>query len=93
MVQFVQEEQLFFVYCAHPDGVIDLLSSEEYLRFVGVTASASAAFDILTDNGMAPEKAWPMARAAQKLYDEGSTWPNPEAQARHFVRLSRALRG
>ncbi len=73
-------------FAAHADGQIDMLDIESAVRLAGVSAAASAGYDIMTDDGVPPETAWKMALSAER---DGK---NPEAFARHLVSLRKALR-
>lgn len=68
-------------------GAAVALSVEETVTHMGVSPAASAAYDILTDDGYPAEKAWEMVLAAEKGGQQ------PEAFARHFVKLRKAVRG
>jgi hypothetical protein len=61
-------------------------SPEEALRAVGVSAAVSAAYDLLTDDGVPPERAAELAVYAEQRGQD------PEAFARHFLKLRRAIR-
>lgn len=62
------------------------LSTEERVTLMGVSPSASAAYDLLTDDGVPAEQAAKLTLAAQK------SGRDPEAFARHFLKLRRGLR-
>jgi hypothetical protein len=68
------------------DGSAEELSTEERLRLMGISPSASAAYDLLADDGMPPEKAAEMVAAAHR------SGRDPEAFARHLTRLRKAWR-
>lgn len=72
-------------FIATRDGLV-LASQETVLRNMGVSASASAAYDLLTDDGVAADKAAELVIAADRNGDD------PEAFARHVLKLSRAVR-
>lgn len=61
-------------------------SPYEQLKALGVSDAVSAAYDILTDDGMPPERAAQLSVAAER---DGQ---DPEAAARHIVKLRKALR-
>jgi hypothetical protein len=63
------------------------MNEHEILARLGIPAEVSAAYDILTDDGIAPEKAAEIATAAWR---QGK---DPEAFARHFVKLRKAFNG
>ena len=59
----------------------------EQLKELGIPMSVDAAFDILCDDGMDMEKAADMSVAAWR------SGKDPEAFARHLVKLRKAARG
>ena len=67
-------------------GVVSIQSEYEALTLMGVPPSASAAYDILTDDGMDPDKA---ADLSMMAYRSGR---DPEAFARKIVSLRRGFR-
>jgi hypothetical protein len=67
-------------------GVVSPLSHEQHLRLMGVSPSLSAAVDLLVDDNYPMEEAVKLCKAAE---DGGQ---DPEAWARHFLKLRRTLR-
>lgn len=61
-------------------------SPEEELRAMGVSASVSAAYDLLTDDGVPPEQAATMAVGAERSGRDAETF------ARHYLKLRKAAR-
>lgn len=68
-------------------GVTSVLSEHDLLGLMGVPAAVSAAYDLLTDDGMPAQKAADLAMAAWR------SGRDPEAFARKTVRLRKGLRG
>lgn len=73
-------------FAVHGDGIAEILSVEDHVRLMGISAAVSAAYDIMTDDGFPPEEAGRFALAAER---QGR---DPEAFARHFVKLRKAAR-
>lgn len=67
-------------------GQTEALSHEQHLRLMGVSPALSAAVDLLVDDNYPMEGAVRMCKAAE---DGGQ---DPEAWARHFLKLRRTLR-
>lgn len=67
-------------------GEAEVLSPYEHEALMGVTPSMSAAYDLMTDDGVPPQKAADMAVAAER------SGRDPEEFARRFVRLRREFR-
>jgi hypothetical protein len=65
------------VFVARASGVIEM---------VAASPAVSAAYDIMTDDGVPPERAAEFAVGAER---DGK---DPEAWARHFVKLRKSLR-
>lgn len=70
-------------FAVSPSGETAILSVEEATALIGCPPSVSAAYDLLTDSGMSPDKAAELAVAA---YRSGR---DPEAFARHVARVRR----
>lgn len=68
------------------DGAVTEMSTEDRLRLMGASPAVSAAYDLLTDDGMPSEDAAKMAVAAER------SGKDPEAFARHLLKLRRAAR-
>lgn len=68
-------------------GVVTSLSHEEWLRLIGISPAVSAAVDLMTDDKVPMETAVDMALGAER----GGR--DPEAFARHFLKLRRVARG
>lgn len=69
------------------NGETRSLSQDERLRLMGVSPPVSAAFDLLTDDDMPADRAAEMAVGAERLGKD------PEAFARHLLKLRKAYRG
>lgn len=67
-----------------------LVREQDVLDAMGVSPAVSAAYDLLTDDGMPPQKAADTALGMQRHHENGGK--DPEAQARHLLKLRRALR-
>ena len=67
-------------------GRAEVRTPHEAVLDMGVSAAASAAYDILTDDDVPPVEAWKLALGAER------NGQNAEAFARHFVKLRRTLR-
>lgn len=67
-----------------------LLREQDRLDLMGIPPSVSAAYDLLTDDGMPPEQAAAIVLGMQRHHEEGGK--DPEAQARHLIKLRRAVR-
>jgi hypothetical protein len=52
-----------------------------------ITPEMDAAYDILTDGGIAPEKAARIALLADRGWRDGSIKRTPEQYARHFLNM------
>lgn len=82
------------IFCVDGQGVTVALSIHAFLgrmgADMGVSPSASAAYDLLTDDGVPPEKAAELAVAMQRVGERRGS--DPEAMARHFVKLRHALK-
>jgi hypothetical protein len=68
------------------DAYISGKSESEIIAAMGVSPSISAAYDILVDNGVPSDSAALMAAVAQE------NGKDPEAFARHFVKLAAVAR-
>lgn len=77
------------VFVADEHGATATLSHDEFYRHAGVSPAASAAFDVLNNDGVPAKKAWELALAMDK---NPSHRGDAEAQARHFVELRRSMR-
>lgn len=73
-------------FAVDPQGVTTEMSVNDRLGLMGVSPAVSAAFDLLTDDGMSADDAARMAVAAER----GGR--DPEASARHILKLRRAYR-
>lgn len=73
-------------FAVRRDGMTSILSEEDHVRLMGVSAEASAAFDILADDGYPAEEAWKLILTAER------SGKDPEVFARHFLKLRKALR-
>jgi hypothetical protein len=73
-------------FAVTPAGVATALSVNGLLALMGVPPAVSAAYDLLTDDGMAPDRAAELAMTAHR------TGRDPEELARKVVRLRRGLR-
>lgn len=67
-----------------------LLREQDHLDVMGITPAQSAAYDLLTDDGMPAEKAASIVLGMQRYHEKGGK--DPEAQARHIIKLRKALR-
>lgn len=67
-------------------GVVSVMSVADHVALIGASPAVSAAYDLLTDDGMSPDKAADLAVAAER------SGRDPEAFARHTVKLRRSLR-
>ena len=74
-------------FAVNTGGTASVLSPEDHLRLMGISPAQSAAYDILADDGADMEKWAPMLLAAER---DGK---DPEAFARHCVKLRKAARG
>ena len=70
----------------------DDVSAAELLRQIGVSPEVSAAYDIMTDDGVPPEQAAELAVTSGRLWSDGATSRSPEQFARHFVKLRKHMR-
>lgn len=68
-------------------GTVTKRSVNERSLAIGYTQAQLAAIDIMTDDGVPLERAATLALACDRTGDE------PEAWARHFVKLRKAFRG
>jgi hypothetical protein len=75
------------VWLVDSRGVATGVSQEDWRRFIGVSPEVSAAFDLLTDDGMDPKDSIGLMLAAE------TQGRDPEAAARHILKLRRALKG
>jgi hypothetical protein len=73
-------------FAVAPSGVIDVLSIEDNVALMGVSPAVSAAYDLMVDDGYPPEKAAKLAMDAER------SGRDPEAWARHFIKLRKAWR-
>ena len=67
-------------------GTVTEISPEEHVELMGATPAISAAYDLLTDDGMSPQKAADLAVACER------SGRDPEAFARHLIKLRKAVR-
>lgn len=67
-------------------GVASVLSVADHVALIGASPAVSAAYDLLTDDGMPPDKAADLAVTAER------SGRDPEAFARHMVKVRRSLR-
>lgn len=68
-----------------------LVREQDRLDVMGVSGSVSAGMDLLMDDGMPADQAAKMMLGAQRLF-ETQGGRDPEAMARHILKLRRALR-
>ncbi len=76
----------FRTFSVARNGETEALSHEQHLRLMGVSPALSAAIDLLTDDNYPMEEAVKLCKAVE---DDGK---DPEAWARHFLKLRRTLR-
>jgi hypothetical protein len=75
------------VFAVAASGEARALSHEGWLRLLGISPAVSAAVDLMTDDRVPMQTAVDMAMAAER---DGK---DPEAFARHFLKLRRVARG
>lgn len=67
-----------------------LVREQDRLDVMGIPPAVSAAYDLLTDDGMPYDQAATLVLGMQRHHEQGGK--DPEAQARHLLKLRRALR-
>jgi hypothetical protein len=68
-------------------GLISVLSIEDHVALLRVSPAASAGWDLLTDDGVTPGRAWRLVLASERAGRDA------EKAARRVVRLRRAYLG